>query len=208
MPRRNYKQHCALAKALDVIGERWTLLLVRELLTGPKRYKELSANLPGMGTNLLADRLRDLRAAGLIDHEDPLYRLTPRGAELEASVLALARWGRSELGTPNPDDLWRSSWNVVALRYSFRPEAAKKVRGVIEYRIDGEPVQAKLESGTIETSAESPWNPDVTIKASGELLLGLSRGEVEIKSAEAAGDLTVTGDRRLFRASLRIFGPE
>jgi len=205
MAKRSYQQHCALAKALDLVGERWTLLLVRELLTGPKRYKQLIENLPGMGTNLLAARLRDLQGAELVAHDGTSYSLTERGAELEESVVALARWGSAALAEPIDGELWRASWNVIALKYAFRSDLAKDVVGVIEYRIDDTRVQARIKNGTIATSAEESWKPDVVIEANGETLLALSRGELKPKEAEASGALAVSGDRRLFRSSLRVF---
>ncbi len=207
MPKRSYQQNCALARALDVVGERWTLLLVRELLTGPKRYKELQANLPGMGTNLLAARLRELQELGVVDREERSYVLTERGRALEASVLALARWGAPLLAGAEPDALWRASWNVVALKYAFRPERAQRTRGVIEFRVDDTLVQARIANGEIATSAAETWPPDVVVRTDGETLLGLSAGELDPKDAEREGWLEVEGDRRLFRSALRIFEP-
>lgn len=206
MPKRSYRQHCALARALDVVGERWTLLLVRELLTGPKRYKELLEGLVGMGTNLLATRLRELAEAGLVEQDGTLYQLTERGAQLEPAILALARFGAPLLADSAQDDLWRASWNVVALKYAFQPERAKRTRGVIEYQVDGTCVQARIRDGTIQTTGEATWQPDVVLRTDGETLLALSRGELTAKDAEAKGRLSVDGDRRVFQASLRAFG--
>jgi len=208
MARRSYRQHCALAQALDVVGERWTLLLVRELLTGPKRYKDLQAGLPGMGTNLLADRLKDLVHEGLVRHDGAEYALTARGAELEDAVLALARFGAPLLAERDSDDHWRADWNVVALKYAFRPERATRLRGVIEYRIDGTHVQARLEDGTIETSGTPRWKPDVVATADGETFLALAAAELDPDEAEESGVLTVDGSRRLWRGALRAFALE
>ena len=205
MTRRTYAQRCALAHTLDVVGERWTLLLVRELLTGPRRYGEILANLPGMGTNLLAARLKDLIEAELVHKEEGSYSLTPRGAELETAVLALARWGTPLLEHSEPEDHWSATWNVVALKYSFRPERAKKARGVLEYRVDGTRVQARVRNGEVETSLEPRWKADVVLEATGETLLALAAGELDPNDAEAQGALEVKGDRRLYRSSLRFF---
>lgn len=205
MPKRRYHQRCALARSLDVVGERWTLLLVRELLTGPKRYKELQANLPGMGTNLLAARLRELQGLGVVEHADPEYVLSERGRALEESVLALARWGAPLLADCEPDALWRASWNVVALKYAFRPERARNVEGVVEFQVDETRVQARIAQGTIATSAESPWAADVVLRTDGETLLALNTGELDAKDAEREGWLEIEGDRRLYRAALRMF---
>ncbi|MDF1839778.1 MAG: winged helix-turn-helix transcriptional regulator [Planctomycetota bacterium] len=205
MARRSYHQYCALARTLDLVGERWTLLLVRELLSGPARFKDLQVGLAGMGTNLLSDRLKELVEAGLIEREDRLYQLTPRGRELEESVVALARFGAPLLGERSAQELWRAEWNVVALQYAFCPERAKNAEGVIEYRIDESCVQAKLTSGALETAGEARWEPDVVIRADGETFLQLAAGELDPKNAEEQGRLELIGSRRLWRTSLRVF---
>src|SRR2546428_8658267 len=109
--KRSYDQWCACARALDIVGERWTLLLVRDLLLGPKRYKDLLAGLPGIGTNLLAQRLRELEEQGVLERVvlpapagATVYRLTPRSAGLEPAVLALAGSGSQFLGTPRTSE--------------------------------------------------------------------------------------------------------
>src|SRR5437660_12010745 len=104
---RSYDQYCAVARGLDVSGDRWTLLIVRDLLLGPKRYKDLLSGLPGIGTNLLADRLKELEGAGLIERAvlpppagSTVYQLTERGLALEPVMIALGRWGARCLGAP------------------------------------------------------------------------------------------------------------
>ncbi len=206
MTRRSYGQHCALARALDIVGERWTLLLVRELLGGPKRYRDLRANLHAMGTNLLASRLRDLQDAGLVEHTDPHYALTDRGRQLEAAVLALAEFGAPLLGEKNPDDHWSAAWNPVALKYAFRPERAAATRVVIEFRVDDHLTQARIDAGTIETSGAPEWSPDASLQSSGETFLAIASGERRLKDAEGAGEVVITGSRRALRAGLRAFG--
>src|SRR5947208_2014430 len=111
MDRRSYDQYCGVAKALDLVGERWTLLVVRNLLLGPQRYSELLRGLPGITTNLLAKRLREMEAAGLLERLEArggngghAYRLTRRGAALEPSIHALGRWGWERMTVPGKDD--------------------------------------------------------------------------------------------------------
>ena len=127
MGRRSYGQNCALARTADVIGERWTLLLLRDLLVGPRRFNEMLASLKGIGSNLLAKRLRDLEAAGRIDQDDDgvrAYRLTGRGRALEPAVLALIRWGLVH-GPGNRDgDHHQDDWDLLALKAAFQPERA------------------------------------------------------------------------------------
>src|SRR5688500_18725163 len=113
MPK-TYGQHCALARALDRVGDRWTLLIVRELLVGPRRWAALNAGLPGIATNLLAARLRELEDEGIVRHGDT-YELTPLGRELAAPVHALIRWGGNFMAEPGPEDAFSPHWLVVAL---------------------------------------------------------------------------------------------
>lgn len=118
--KRSYQQHCGLARALDVVGERWTLLIVRELLLGPKRYNELLQRLAGLTTNLLAQRLKEMEQNGLVE-KGRTYRLTPRGMELEPVILELGRWGFSLLmSDPRPEDVRDPSWAFFSLKRRYR----------------------------------------------------------------------------------------
>src|SRR5688572_7475316 len=129
MPRRTYAQFCPAARALDVVGERWTILLVRELLLGRKRYTDLLEGLPGIGPNVLAFRLRQLLEAGLVRKvklpppaASTVYELTELGEGLRPIVRELTRWGLNFLGPPQPSDHFRLGWVLSALEASFRPE--------------------------------------------------------------------------------------
>src|SRR5690349_11845741 len=128
--KRSYSQFCAIAKALDVVGERWTLLIVRNLLVGGQRYKDLLETLPGITTNLLAARLRDLSEAGLIAQRSlpapasaVVYELTPAGRELEPVVLALGRFGARYLANKKRGDRTHVRWAMVSLKRRFRGSA-------------------------------------------------------------------------------------
>lgn len=120
MPRRSYDQYCPVARALDVVGERWALLIVRELLVGPRRYTDLHADLPGVSTDVLASRLKDMEREGLITRRrlpPPgaayVYELTDRGRDLLPVLTALAEWGAPALGEPRPTDAVRAHWFAV-----------------------------------------------------------------------------------------------
>lgn len=136
---RSYGQYCGVAKALDVIGDRWTLLIVRELLTrGPCRYTDLMDGLPGIATNLLAQRLAALEDAGVVRREaatppvaTDLFHLTPRGAALEPVLLELGRWGGPLLATARRDDAFRDHWLKLPAKLGHRvsPPAVRKRRG-------------------------------------------------------------------------------
>ena len=130
MSKRSYRQYCSLARALDLVGERWTLLIVRELLSGPRRYQELLDNLPGIGTNLLAARLRELGDVSIVRKvllsapRVRAYELTEMGRALEPAVVELARWGVIVLGHPRPNDHWSAQWNTLALTARFQADKA------------------------------------------------------------------------------------
>ncbi|MFF0623910.1 winged helix-turn-helix transcriptional regulator [Streptomyces sp. NPDC004296] len=122
MPRRSYDQYCAVARALDAVGDRWTLLIVRELLGGSRRYTDLHADLPGVSTDMLASRLKDMERDGLLIRRrlpPPgaafVYELTPRGHALLPALAALADWGAPALGEPRPTDAVRAHWFAVPL---------------------------------------------------------------------------------------------
>jgi DNA-binding HxlR family transcriptional regulator len=120
MPRRSYDQYCPVARALDVVGERWTLLIVRELLAGPRRYTDLHADLPGVSTDVLANRLKEMEREALVTRRrlpPPaaayVYELTDRGRELLPVLDALAIWGGPALGEPRPTDALREHWSAT-----------------------------------------------------------------------------------------------
>src|SRR6478735_2738073 len=125
--RRSYHQYCGGARALDVVGERWTLLIVRNLLLGPRRYSDLLAELPGITTNLLAKRLRELCAAGVVERRrtsTPLraevYALTPEGAALEPVIMELGRWGGRFLDRPRASDTVNIGWGLLSMKRRYR----------------------------------------------------------------------------------------
>jgi DNA-binding HxlR family transcriptional regulator len=126
MPERNYRQNCGIARAADLLGERWTLLIVRDLLIAPRRFSELEKRLKGMGANLLARRLKDMAAAGLIANgsaRDP-YALTDMGRGLEPMVLQMVRWSLKWVKAPaDPQGLHFPDWDLLALKALFTPNA-------------------------------------------------------------------------------------
>ena len=138
MSKRSYQQNCALARAGDVIGERWTLLLVRDLLVAPRRFNELLASLKGMGTNLLAKRLKDLEAAGIIERANArgAYSLTAKGYALEPAVLALIRWGLLHGPEHRPGDHHRHDWDLLALKSVFQPDRAENLSLTVRFDCD------------------------------------------------------------------------
>ncbi|WP_406080814.1 helix-turn-helix transcriptional regulator [Streptomyces zaomyceticus] len=137
--RRSYDQHCAAARALDLVGDRWTLLVVRELLAGPRRYTDLHADLPGVSTDMLAGRLKDMEGAELVTRRrlpPPasafVYELTPRGRDLLPVLRTLAAWGAPDLGEPRPTDAVRAHWYAIPLLGAIAELGA----GVVQVSLD------------------------------------------------------------------------
>jgi DNA-binding HxlR family transcriptional regulator len=196
---KSYRQYCGLARALDLVGERWTLLLVRELLLGPRRYSDLLATLPGITTNLLAKRLRDMGAAGLVEKEEltlpangRAYRLTDLGAQLEPAVMALGRFGMQFLGAPRPDDTMNMGWFMVSLKRRVR---TTRRRGVVELRIDDRVFQWKL--GPEPNVRQGRFGePDLVLAGSRQAFVELLRQGVSLETLIEKGSLISSGDAR------------
>lgn len=202
MGKRSYGQHCTVAKALDVLGERWTLLLVRELLTGPKRFKDLLAGLPGIGTNLLAARLKALAEHGVVRRAtlpppagSEAYELTDLGRSLEPVVLGLSRWGSRLMDEePREGDDVRPAWAAMALRSLFEPEAGGP-REVYEFRIDEETFHLRVEGGAVEGRQGAADTPDVVISGGSGTFLALAGGRLAPGEALGSGKIRIEGER-------------
>lgn len=214
MPRRSYNQYCSVARALDLIGDRWTLLIVRELLVGPRRYSDLLAGLPGIGTNHLADRLKRLRAAGVTGRRElpppaasTVYELTPRGRALESVILGLARWGLGLMGAPEDDLAWRPEWTVVALRGRFDRAAAAGVSETYQFEVEGCAFWARIEDGRLSTDLGTAPDPTITIVADRRPFLQVATGLLSAKEASAMGGYRVKGDPAALERAARIFPP-
>jgi len=201
---RTYGQHCFIAKALDVVGDRWTLLIVRELLLqGPCRFTDLRNGLPGIATNLLSTRIKELEDAGLIYREaapppvaTTLFHLTTDGRELEPVLEALGIWGVRYTTAQSPDEAFRAHWLGYPLRWFLhdnRPAAAVQT---IQIVADDEPIVLTVDHGTITPRSGLTPHPDVTLVGGPDQILGLLTGMIDAKKAAAAG-VAVTGDHRV-----------
>lgn len=213
MGKRSYDQHCAVARALDVVGERWTLLLVRELLTGPKRFKDLLGGLPGIGTNLLAARLKALEGHGVVRRAtlpppagSGVYELTEMGRSLEPAVVALSRWGSRLIEEPRDGDECRPAWVVMAIRSLFEPGAAGGLRETYELRIDGEAFQLRVDGGSVEVRQGCADAPDVVVSGGADTFLALSAGRLAPGEALESGELRIEGDGDALDRCLRVLG--
>jgi DNA-binding HxlR family transcriptional regulator len=208
---KRYGQYCAIARALEVVGDRWTLLLVRELLTGPKRHTDLRAGLPGIATNILGDRLQLLQQAGLLRRAtlpppaaSTVYELTDRGHQLKPVLLALAGWGLPLLGSPRTQDTYRLSWLVLALEQRFDPQAARGVNLTWELRVGDEVLHVKVRDGAVQTLQGPAPAPQVVLEANRELFLAWGTGQLDDDQALAAG-LRVTPGPEALQQLRRLF---
>ena len=209
--KRNYDQYCAIARALEVVGDRWTLLLVRELLTGPKRHTDLRAGLPGIATNILGDRPQLLQQAGLVRRATLLppaastvYELTDRGRQLKPVLLALAGWGLPLLGSPRTQDAYRLGWLVLALEQRFDPQAARGVELTWELRVGNEVLHVQVRNGTVQTLQGPASDPEVVLEADRDTFLAWGTGQLTDNQALAAG-LRVTPGPEALRQLRRLF---
>lgn len=199
MSKRSYDQHCTVARALDVVGERWTLLLVRELLLGPKRFKDLCGGLPGIGTNLLAARLKTLEEHGVVRRAtlpppagSGVYELTGLGRSLEPVIVALSRWGSMLMEDPRDGDDVRPAWAAMALRSSLEPPAGGD-RGIYELRIDGEAFHLRVAGGAVEARQGPADEPDVVVVGGTGAFLELAAGRLECEEALASAAIQIEG---------------
>lgn len=212
MARRTYDQHCALAHGLDVLGERWTLLVIRELLLGPQRFSDLESSLSGIGPNTLAARLRQMESDGLIEKRRlpppapaTVYALTEQGAALEPTIIELGRWGRQRLPARIGHEAFRPGWLLLALKVSFDPAHAADVDAVYELTVSDEPFTVRIHHGSIDVSRGSASDADVAICTDQDTLLALANGTVSPGDAIEQGDLRIEGDSGAARAWFRAF---
>jgi DNA-binding HxlR family transcriptional regulator len=192
---RSYDEYCAIAKSLDVVGDRWTLLIVRELaLRGACRYTDLRNGLPGIATNLLAERLRELEDAGVIAREDApppvataLFRLTPRGAQLGPVLDGLTRWGLPLMTEQKPRDTVRSHWLASALELMLTDREPDAAPVTLELQTGDQPIVIETHEGAIRTRLGPAGDPDATLAGPAMPVLGIVLGLVELADAEANG---------------------
>lgn len=200
MARRDYRQYCGLAAALDVLGERWTLLIVRELLLGPRRYGELLAELPGIGTNLLAERLKFLVERGVLRHaanagNERAYELTELGEQLREPLLGLARWGLAQLQPPTGDELMRPHWGFLAVQSMMDPKRAPDTDEDYEFHVDESVFHIRVRDGRPTAfQGACPARPTMTAHVDSATFLEIGAQRLSPFEALASGRLTIDGD--------------
>jgi len=198
---RSYGQYCTIARALDVVGERWTLLIVRELLLqGPSRFTDLKNGLPGIATNLLSGRLKDLEDDGLIAREDApppvattLYALTDQGRSLEPVLKALGEWGRPLMVGEHAGDAFQPQWLAYAAA-SFAVDSDPQAAPVAIQLIAGDkPAVIEVGGGEVHSRVGRATAPDLTLEGPPRLVLGLLAGMIDVGRATSSG-LHITGN--------------
>jgi DNA-binding HxlR family transcriptional regulator len=202
-PRRSYDQYCSAARALDLVGDRWTLLIVRELLAGPRRYTDLHADLPGVSTDVLASRLKDMERDGLTTRRKLpppgaayVYELIGKGRELLPVLQALGRWGEADLGERRPTDAVRAHWFALPLLRGLHGE------GLVEVRLEEGNFHLRVgaEEGPVYGDGPAPGEPDARLTMDAATCEAVARGELGLAEAVQAGRVTVTGDGTLAKA--------
>ncbi|MGH3712266.1 MAG: winged helix-turn-helix transcriptional regulator [Micromonosporaceae bacterium] len=206
---RSYGQYCGLARALDVVGDRWNLLIVRQLLIAPSRYRELLDGLPGVATNLLADRLRDLETAGVVERRlaekgnAVVYALTPWGAELREPIESLIRWSTPLMVRGPGGDRFRAEWLVVPLRALLVGKAVPRRSSTVGIAVDGQLLQVRATRSGIEVSPHDGGDLDAVVRADAAIVLGLAAGVLTLN--DTRGLVDIEGDEAAVRA---VFNPQ
>jgi len=214
MKTRSYNQYCGLAYALDVVGERWTLLIVRELFAGPRRFKDLVEGLPDVSTNLLAERLKSLEQQGIIRRRvlpppagSAVYELTALGQTLEKAVLELGKWG-SQFVPPSMEgvNVLHLGSYALTLKTFFRPEQAQGINETYELHVDNEILQVQIEEGELHVKQGEAEKPDAIFHTDMQSYLGLLTGQIKPSDAVSKALIRIEGDTSALGRFLNICG--
>lgn len=201
---RSYGQYCGLARALDLVGDRWNLLIVRQLLSAPARYRELLEGLPGVATNLLANRLRDLEAAGVVERQlaqegnAVVYALTRWGAELRQPIEGLIRWSTPLMTRGPGGDHFRAEWLVLPLSALLADKTAGRRSVTVGIAVDGVVVQVLMTRSGVEVSPHDGRDLDAVVRADAQIVLGLAAGVLGLDHVREL--IEIDGDEAAVRA--------
>lgn len=214
MTTRSYHQLCGLAYALDMVGERWTLLIIRELMPGPRRFTDLLDGLPGISTNLLSGRLKRLEERGFIRQRvlpppagSTVYELTALGEALEPALLELGRWGSQfVVQAPDDDTLLHLGSYALTLKTFFDAEGARGLDEVYALDVGGEMLQVYVYDGEIDVQQGQTREPDMTLHADMPTYMGLLLGQLAPDEALAGGLIDVEGDVGALARFLELCG--
>ena len=199
--QHGYHQYCGAARALDVVGDRWTLLTVRELMFGPRRFTDLIDGLPGISRNLLTERLRALEGDGVLARRElpppaarQVYELTDDGRDLADAMLPLVAWGVRRLGSRRLNDSFRPQWAALAMAAFANRDAARGVAETYEYHVGGLVFHFVVDDGSVELHQGPATAPAATLSTDEETWADLVSGRITGSAAIASGALTITGD--------------
>ena len=204
--RRSYDQFCAVARALDQVSERWTLLIVRNLMLGPRRYSDLMTELPGITTNLLAARLRAMEASGLVARQagpPARYELTALGAALEPVVVELGRWGANFMDQPRRGEITNVGWGLLSLKRRYRGG----VRAVVEFGVGERRFELAFEDAHLNVKERAAVRPQLVVTGALEAFQAWLFKGVAASRLQGDGRLTVDGDPAVWRAVQQAFRP-
>ena len=212
MPDHRYQQYCALARALDVAGDRWTLLIVRELVPGPRRFTDLLEGLPGVSRNLLTGRLRGLERDGIVTRRELpppaarlVYELTADGRNLADAMVPLIRWGAGRLGDRGPDESFRARWSAVGMVGLADREAAKGVRETYQFVVGDSAFHFTVDDGLIEVHDGHAAEPAVVVTTDEKTYADVAAGKITASAVASAGALTFSGNARAVKRLREIF---
>jgi DNA-binding HxlR family transcriptional regulator/putative sterol carrier protein len=201
MPRHRYHQYCGLARALDVVGDRWTLLVVRELVPGPRRFTDLIDGLPGISRKLLTERLRELEGDGIVARRvlpapaaRRVYELTDEGRDLAAALVPLIGWGARRLGDRGSEESFRGRWAAVGMAALADREAARGVSETYQYVVGDSAFHFAVDDGSIQLHDGRAEDPAVTLTTDEETGADIMAGRITESAAASTGALTVAGD--------------
>jgi DNA-binding HxlR family transcriptional regulator/putative sterol carrier protein len=209
---RTYGDGCAIARGLDLVGERWALLVIRELLLGPKRYTDLRSGLPNASPNVLSQRLAELESVGVIRRRklpppagSRVYELTDWGRGLETTLISLGHWAaRSPSGLPLDEPVGADSM-ILALRSRFDSGAASGLRARYELRLGEDQFRIEIAGDDIELARGSAAQADATIDTDPNTLASVLWGALPLRAAQRSGKITIEGDKTAAERFLRLF---
>jgi len=211
---RAYEQICGLARGLDIIGERWSLLIARELLLGPKRFTDLLDGLPGIPPSLLSQRLKELQSTGIVSKAflpppaaSSVYQLTDAGKALENILYALGRWGAQFGRKSRLSDAVRPEWILFALRSLFRPEAAAGAQASYELRLPEGVFHATVDDGVLTAGMGPGQTPQLVLTSDRPTIMAVLTGRLAAKDAVRQGKVQIQGERKLFERFVEMFTP-
>ena len=211
MKTRSYGKVCGLAHALELVGERWALVLVSDLIRGPKRFSDLQRGQPRIPSNVLSARLKELEEAGIVRRRAlprPAtgvgYELTEYGRDLEDIVLRLGLWGARSMPEPRPEDIATADTLILALRSTFRPDAARDLRAGYELRFGDVVVHAQVDHGELEVDEGPLPEADVVLEP-GDAFHPLLTGALDPDEAIRSGRVRVDGKREHLERFVEVF---